>query len=235
VLPFALLAFSWLGRTRLAGLPATIELDGRRVQCLVGDPSELEVLREIFQDRPYDLRLPAAAVHTIVDLGSNAGLSVIFFKHLYPAARVIAVEPNPRVLPRLRANVRGLDGVTVVPAAVASKDGQIALVDDTDTWAARTDPSVSDAANVVRAITLASLFDEHGLQDVDLLKFDIEGAEFAALESGDLSRIDHLVGELHPEYGDVCSLVSSLAADFEVTLAGVWTPTLRARRRRRTA
>src|SRR5512134_1625936 len=56
----------------------------------------------------------------ILDCGSNIGLSILYFKRLYPKARIIGFEPDPAVLHYLQDNVsaNGLTDVKVVQAAV---------------------------------------------------------------------------------------------------------------------
>jgi hypothetical protein len=55
----------------------------------------------------------------------------------------------------------------------------------------------------VRGITLDSLLDERGIDRVDLLKINVEGAEYAILASlRDPGRIRYVLGELH---GDAIS------------------------------
>jgi hypothetical protein len=58
----------------------------------------------------------------------------------------------------------------------------------------------SDAPQVeVRSLRLGTLLDEQGIERVDLLKVDVEGAELMALTSDDgLDRVRWVIGELHP-------------------------------------
>ncbi len=49
----------------------------------------------------------------VIDVGANVGNHAIYFATLMQAARVVAIEPNPRAIEALRANVaaNGLGGV----------------------------------------------------------------------------------------------------------------------------
>jgi FkbM family methyltransferase len=105
-----------------------------------------------------------------------------------PTGRVVAVEPQARLTPLIRANLE-LNGVTwarVVEAAVAETSGtrQLFLTASTNTGASgffrRTRyhlPTVE-----VRTLTLGALLEESGVEAVDLLKVDVEGAELSILE-----------------------------------------------------
>src|SRR3954453_19511957 len=89
--------------------------DGGRV--VLSDYSHLHLLELIFVERNYDVE-PLSSPKVIVDLGSNIGLSVVFFASKYPGARVLGVEPDPGAFELLRRNAGRLGGVTVRHAAV---------------------------------------------------------------------------------------------------------------------
>ena len=65
---------------------------------------QLKVLNwEIFRKGAYlfhtDKKQPL-----ILDCGSNIGMSILFFKMLYPGARIIGFEPDPDTFEILRAD-----------------------------------------------------------------------------------------------------------------------------------
>ena len=64
--------------------------------------------REIFVELQYYFRA-SRTDPVIVDGGSNIGMSVLFFKALYPAANVLAFEPAARAHELLRRNVEAND------------------------------------------------------------------------------------------------------------------------------
>ena len=61
----------------------------------------------------------------IFDCGSNIGLSILFFKKLYPKARVIGFEPHPLTFQTLRENIErnSLSHVTLHCYALSDRDG----------------------------------------------------------------------------------------------------------------
>jgi FkbM family methyltransferase len=230
VLPVALLWGAPLVGPGNRGLPLRFTFNGRTIGCVLGEASEYEILEEIFVDLAYGRELPARA-ETIVDLGSNIGLSALYFLARYPHARVLAVEPNPTLIGRLRRNLGTTEQVTIAPVAVADRHGEARLIVPSASWSGRLGPG---PGHTVPTVTLDSLLREHGFAAVDVLKFDIEGAEFDVLAVSDLSRVHLLVGELHPEGpGQIQQLTGRLEDDFTVhtqPLASRWL--LRARRRR---
>jgi FkbM family methyltransferase len=195
------------------GVPVTFTFRGRSVHCVLGEVCEYEILEEVFVDEVYAVELPARAA-TVVDLGSNVGLSALYFLTLHPDARVLAVEPNPALLGRLRRNVGQTGRVTIAPVAVADRDGTARLHVPSASWSGR----LCDGRGYpVSTLTLDSLLAEHRFLPVDVLKFDIEGAEFGALRAADLSSLNALVGELHPEGpNEVRELATWLGQDFSV-------------------
>jgi FkbM family methyltransferase len=168
----------------------------------VSDLSELKIIREIFFGREY---APPEGLdpEVIVDLGSNAGFSVLFFKSLYPQARIVAVEPHPDTFRRLRLNTAHLGRVDLVNAAVTDHDGQATLYSGTESWsAALTSAADRATATVIPAVTLGRLADDLALPTIDLLKMDIEGTESQVLASSQpaLRHTQSVIFEYHQEH-----------------------------------
>ena len=64
----------------------------------------------------------------IVDFGCGIGVSILYFKHVYPAARIVAFEPDPATLPYLTDNLErnGLTDVALVEPCAPTKSGGVA-------------------------------------------------------------------------------------------------------------
>ena len=174
--------------------PATTTLLGRPFRILDG-PTFIYMHREIIEEAIYYFQ-PASDEPYIIDGGSNIGVSVLFFKHLYPRARVVAFEPDADVFAVLCENVqsRGIDDVTLVNAALADADGMAAFVQQ-GAYASRVAAGSDAATAEVRTVRLRSVLDRR----VDLLKLNIEGAETAVIaDCADLlDRVDRIVLEYH--------------------------------------
>jgi len=98
----------------------------------------------------------------------------------------MAIEPQPGILDRLRFNLAANPEVTVtvLPVAVADRDGEIALVlDASDSGGTHIEkqaaPRAASSDNAVRVPcrTLLALIREAGIEGIDALKIDVEGAE----------------------------------------------------------
>jgi FkbM family methyltransferase len=140
--------------------------------------------------------------HTIVDAGANIGCTSIFFGTRWPTARIYAVEPDPANAATLRANAAPFPNVTILQAALWPTRTTLRLV--TENRAASATEVVDDPArpgNPVPTVTLPDLLDMAGGR-IDLLKMDIEGADFdvfGAFEPAWWDRIGAAMVELHDD------------------------------------
>jgi FkbM family methyltransferase len=159
--------------------------------------TELDILEEVGLEDEYR---PADAIpaQTIVDLGASVGLATLRLLASHPGARVIAVEADPVLIPRLRANVAGLP-VTVLHAAVGATSGERQFYrSDIDSWGnSLENTSLTQTAVTVPALSLLDLLDSHGVERVDLLKLDVEGAEWEVFDELVDPRVEAIVGEVH--------------------------------------
>jgi len=149
---------------------------------------------EIFLQRAYDF-VADTDTPFILDGGSHIGLSVIRFKLLYPKAHVIAFEADPFIAEVLQHNLSSLrlQSVEVIQAALWIENTCVAF-----------EPDGADGGRIhsagpsrVPAVRLADYIQ----RPVDLLKLDIEGAEFDVLldlcGTGRIDFVRRLICELH--------------------------------------
>ena len=170
--------------------------------------SDIFIVAEILHEQQYRLKHPHSRPQTIVDLGANIGASVIWFLGNFPEADIHVFEPARDNLHFLERNIAAWPRVRLETVAVGREAGTIDLFHGEFGGM----HSIKDAADVdrndsetVRIIRLADYLDDHGLETIDLLKIDIEGAEMDALAGcGERLRdIRHIVGEVHENVIDV--------------------------------
>jgi FkbM family methyltransferase len=173
---------------------------GRPFTCVVDDYTQVLVLREVFWAEDYRLDDDFAPA-TILDLGSNIGASIIYFRLRYPQARIIGLEPDPAAFARLQGNIAPFDGIEVVNAAVASFTGELALHRyPGHSWGSSVTALWGESPHRVTVPThsLDDLLREFELDSIDLLKIDIEGAEWDVLPAfHNLDRVRTIIGEIH--------------------------------------
>jgi FkbM family methyltransferase len=131
----------------------------------------------------------------IIDAGANAGVSVLYFKWLYPNCRVIAFEPDRKIFEMLKSNVRraGLSGVELINKAVWSNDGFLPFYSE-GRDAGRLVVTGDRPTYSVQTVSLRKYL----TQSVALLKLDIEGAEVAVID--DVTDLLKCVETLFIEY-----------------------------------
>lgn len=127
------------------------------------------------QDRPT----------TVLDVGANVGNWTHAWLAAFPATRVVCVEPSAINAHALGNRFSREPRVEVVRAATGRQEGQ-ALLAAPCAGSARSTlfPDVTGGMTVseeVRLITIDRLCLELGLDSVDVLKLDVEGAELDAL------------------------------------------------------
>jgi FkbM family methyltransferase len=149
-----------------------------------------------------------SAGNVFVDIGANVGyFTLLAAQRVGDEGRVLCIEPNPSVAGQLRENVErsGLFNVTVVQAACSHTVGPRVLYLSGISNTGRSSLSAEnvDGAECVKVhcVTADGLVQDHGLLRIDVVKIDVEGAEFEVLRgmTDILSRAKpKLVLELEP-------------------------------------
>ncbi|MDQ3608083.1 MAG: FkbM family methyltransferase [Actinomycetota bacterium] len=204
-----LFAANW--RTRRRGqrsVALVLEYRGVNFPCVVSELRDLQLLRHVFITEQYRLD-DVLQPEVIVDAGSNIGLAALYFRIVYPGASILALEPDPIAFGRLQTNTRGWPGIVLRNVALAAVEGPRVFYRSAETWTSSLLPSeswtstddvtpIDQVAIQVHARTLSSLMAELDLDKIDLLKLDVEGAEWEVLPALDgPDRIGAIVGELH--------------------------------------
>jgi FkbM family methyltransferase len=174
--------------------------------------SDVPTCRQVFVKDEYDF-VAERPLRTIVDAGANIGLASIRFANRFPAARIVAIEPEAANFALLCENVAPYPNIIPVQAALWCTDGEIELVDPglghwgymVDAPAATTHLSTR-VCHRVPSVTVGALLEAHGLGRIDLLKVDIEGAEreVFADTTGWIDRVDAIIVEEHDRLKPGC-------------------------------
>lgn len=164
---------------------------------------ELFVADEYKLATDYLAGLPARPF--VVDLGANVGLFSLMCAHRHRAAVVEAYEPAPPNCEQFRINVSANkalnERVTLHQAAVGPERGRIRLSYEENAPASANVFASTGKLFDVEVVSLTDVVNEI-LGRVDLLKIDIEGAEYELLRGADRelwTRIDAIALELHDD------------------------------------
>jgi FkbM family methyltransferase len=135
-----------------------------------------------------DERVANGKTFTFVDIGANVGLYSLYVASRGGArARILALEPQPGIVDRLRFNVdiNANRNIEILPTAVADREAEMDLViDERDSGGTRLDKHGTTGSTMAVRVTcrpLAAILDQNGISSIDALKIDIEGAEDLAL------------------------------------------------------
>lgn len=165
---------------------------------------DIAVLREVFIDNEYAW-CPIENPKIIVDLGAHFGDTTLYYHVRFPEAIIIAAEPSPENYARLVKHTSHIQNIKPVQVAVGGSNGSIELNLGVSSLGhsvmARKD---SKNSVTVPLITLTDLLQKNGIEKADLIKFDVEGAEFDIFKSinpADYARA--YIGELHFDLGSV--------------------------------
>lgn len=198
--------------------------------------SDLLVFEQVIINKEYEFtlgELKEIDVPTILDIGANVGYTSTYIMMHLPKAKIIAVEAEKSNFEMLKKNTLQF-GSQVKPLhnAIWHTDGEMLEISndfrDGLDWskAVKENKSTTDNANKVESQTLATLIKKEQLTSVDLLKMDIEGAEFEVFLKDnlliDVLGLTKMVAiEIHQESGDPQLIFDILKnAGFEISHIG---------------
>ena len=163
---------------------------------LVDAASFLFQYKEIFQKQIYQFPAQTSAPR-IIDCGANIGLSVIYFKRLYPESRIIAFEPDPSIFAVLEQNIKqcGYADIELINKAVWTEETTLEFLPDGSDGGRMVQMSAERPRIQVPTARMKDYLNE----PVDFLKIDIEGAETEVLQScqDELFNVRYLFIEYH--------------------------------------
>ena len=184
-----------------------------RLVTLRANTSDLKCLEKVFIEEEYRLPFdvnPAFDIRPdfIVDAGANIGMASLYFARAFPMARILAVEPEASNFELLCRNCAGIENVKPRKAALWPCQTDLRVANPTaDNWCFAVQPSAV-GSGTVESITVPQILSESGLDRIDLLKLDIEGAERALFDESCehwLPKVGMIVIELHDRFGRGCS------------------------------
>jgi FkbM family methyltransferase len=138
-------------------------------------PAELFVLQVMQEGGVY------------VDVGANSGyFYALKVAAKYPTAKVLAFEPDPKILHHLERNVavNNLPNISIFRIALSERPGRMQMTADLGASNYLVDTASANwgAGTIeVEAQTMDQFAEAHGLLEIKLIKVDIEGHELGFL------------------------------------------------------
>ena len=142
----------------------------------------------------------------IIDIGSNIGLSILYFKKLYPLSTIIGFEPDPEIFNILEKNLKEfhIDRVNIYNSAAWKFDGELSFYSE-----GALSGSIYKVENS-KSIKVSALDINKFIsgKDVDFLKIDVEGAEYDILNhiKQHLKKVKRIFVEYHDKKNTVQEL-----------------------------
>jgi FkbM family methyltransferase len=131
----------------------------------------------------------------ILDCGSNVGVSICYFKSIFPSSKIIGFEPDSEIFSLLQKNISHFNAseVEIHNRAVWTEKTNLSFQPD----GADGGRLLRKGEQLVSTVRLADYLQTK----VNMLKIDIEGAEKFVLPSiaENLKNVEHLFLELHVE------------------------------------
>jgi FkbM family methyltransferase len=189
------------GKLRRAPLTLRLRCLGDQLVYCRPATTDLNVVNDTFFCGHH---LPPRDLHirTILDLGSNIGLTIAHYAHLYPEARILGVELDSDNAQVGQKNIAPFgQRCELVVGAVWIGDGQVTYGGQAE-WGFHVTGEAPRGSNGVPAFGVGSLIRRMGVPRVDFVKMDIEGAEKNVLASARswIDQVTCLKIEVHSPY-----------------------------------
>jgi FkbM family methyltransferase len=201
----------------------------------IEDPSydhnlDFKVINETWIENVY--RIHQGQFHgesVFVDVGANIGAVSMFVDNFNKTRdddkkiKVYAVEPEPNNLDLLNKNIQNnpTENIIVVNNAIWHEE---AVVSISNRGGNSSIVDLEKDKSEVLAITLDKLFSIYNIKEVDVMKVDIEGAEFDLIintPAETLAKINTLVLEFDKSFdGKFGKMIEKLAKQFGIDILG---------------
>lgn len=159
------------------------------------------IYREIYFEGLYVDVLNEKKDLVIMDVGSNIGVTVQHFRE--HAKKVYAIEPLSTHFEALQKNkeFNGWDNVETFKMAIAGKDGEVTMHPLANNMTCTSYANDwGQGGEKVKAQTFETFMRENNIDEVDFVKFDVEGAEDEILFSDGFEKIAHKIKAIEVEF-----------------------------------
>lgn len=171
--------------------------------------SDIRVFKQIFFDEVYNFFPDQFEAKTIIDAGANVGYSSIWFKQMFSKSRILAIEPEEENSKILSENISGIPGITALENALWFEQTSLKISNPaSDSWGFRLNTADSSSGNRIETVTIPDLISKYSIEQIDLLKIDIEGAEYELFRYGAeswLPFVKMIMVEVHDQIKEGCS------------------------------
>lgn len=145
----------------------------------------------------------------VIDVGANVGLFTEYCLRK-GASKVYSVEINDKAIDTFKQIHGSRENVKLITKGLSAESGEIEVYLDPEnslvSSVIQTHTSGLSISKKVQMMSLKELLDSENIQHVNLLKIDVEGAEydiFKSIDSEILSKVDYILMEFHDNFGGI--------------------------------
>jgi len=166
-----------------------------------GTPDAEEIVHSGIREA-YGMYLPEGDVKFIVDAGAYIGDTTCWYLSKFPSSRIVALEPTPETFAMLEANCAPYGSrVRIINGALWVEDGELDLILNSSTptgiFVAQNEMGGNKRCT---AFSLSTIMKQAQVEEIDILKLDIEGAELQLFSMNPdpwLGRTRYIAIEIH--------------------------------------
>lgn len=207
-----------------------------KIRRLLDDPSDdhnldFKVVDETWNENVYRLHEYQFKDNAVfVDIGANIGSVSLYvdnfnkFRDDTNKIKVYSVEPEPHNLLLLKENIKNnpTENITVVKNAIWYEQKNV-FITNRGGNSSIVDGHLTESVEVL-AITIQDLIDRYGIDEIDVMKIDIEGAEFDLIINTPpetLAKIRYIALEFDKSFdGRFGMMVEKLSKQFGIEILG---------------
>lgn len=144
---------------------------------LRNNTTDVCVFYQVFLAKSYDIYY-GFEPEVIIDCGANIGLSAIYFKNRFPEAKIIAIEPEMSNFELLKKNTEKYDNIFCIRSGIWNTSTNLIIKDEnSENWGFVVEEVDYKNNNTIPAISIDEIISNYGINQIDILKIDIEGSE----------------------------------------------------------
>ena len=163
--------------------------------------SDFVVFEEMFIDQQYRTNIPKSAVKTIIDAGANIGLSALYLLRKFPSATIICLEPEDTNFELLQQNLRNYQNAVLLKKGLWHSKQYLSFINtQAEKWAFEIKAATAGEHDIA-GVSINDLMIEYHLENIDLLKMDIEGSEKEVFEQNTewTDKVTYIIVEIHED------------------------------------
>ena len=191
------------------------------------DHSDYDVFKQIFNNQEYKTVLSLIKLnfnieneHIIIDAGANVGYTSLYFLDQLPKVKIFGIEPFNTNMTLYKENIKINNyekQVVFYENALSENENKLYLIDtsfrDGKDWSIST---VASNEGNVKGITINEIIQKNEINEITVLKIDIEGAERFIFSHGnnlEFLKITKLIAiEIHDEF-EIRENINSILRD----------------------